>query len=361
MEYSYLGSTGLRVSRLCLGTMTFSRGDHYVFGPKESGATALCGQEEAEKLMDRFVEAGGNFIDTADCYSGGAAEELVGWWLKKRERSSIVVATKLGIYNRPGDLNSPGLSRQNILRSVEESLSRLQTSYIDLLYTHVWDYGTPLEETLETLHWLVQQGKVRYVGGSNMTGWQVQLAASLAKQEGIAKYSVLQQQYSLLCREPEWEVLEVAAREGVGILPWSPLKGGWLSGKMSRKVGEPPEGSRVQLQSAPGAAQNVQSGPNWSDMADKEKTWRVLDEVASVAKEKGKSVAQIALRWLLDKNNVPSVVIGVKTLDQLEDNLAAVGWSLTKEEMERLDAASALPAPYPYEMINRLNKDRRRI
>merc|ERR1712192_210043 len=132
--------------------------------------------------------------------------------------------------------NSPGLSRQNILRSVEESLSRLQTSYIDLLYTHVWDYGTPLEETLETLHWLVQQGKVRYIGGSNMTGWQLQLAACLSKKEGMAKYSVLQQQYSLLCREPEWEVLEVAAREGVGILPWSPLKGGWLSGKMFRLV-----------------------------------------------------------------------------------------------------------------------------
>merc|ERR550517_2458031 len=147
---------------------------------------------------------------------------------------------------------------------------------------------------------------------------------------------------------------EPASAESPGSLPWSPLKGGWLSGKMSREVGEAPEGSRVQQQSAPGAAKNVQSGPNWSELADKETTWRVLDEVAAVAKEKGKTVAQIALRWLLDKNNVPSVVIGVKKIDQLEDNLATMGWILTKDEIERLDAASNIPAPYPYEMINRL-------
>jgi len=349
MEYAYLGNSGLKVSRLCLGTMTFT----------ESAPNArTCNQALSNKILDRFVEAGGNFIDTADVYTNGESEAIIGKWMKTQDRSRIILATKLGCHGIQGNINSPGLSRHNILRSVEASLQRLQTSYIDLLYTHVWDDGTPLEETLETLGWLVQQGKVRYIGCSNMTGWQLQLAAIMGKQPNLGRYVVLQQQYNLLCREVEWEVTPVAEREGIAILPWSPLKGGWLSGKMKRGEENAPSGSRVHSQTKDGVKN--QSGPNWSDFASKEQTWNILDELKNIAEKNKKSVAQVATRWLLEKKNVPSVVFGVKSLEQLEDNLGSVGWKISAEDLEQLDAVSKLPEPYPYEMVNRLNVNRKR-
>jgi len=349
MEYSYLGNSGLKVSRLCLGTMTFT----------ESGDNPrTCNQEVANSILDKFVEAGGNFVDTADVYSNGESESLIGKWLSTQDRSNIILATKLGSHNIQGNINSPGLSRHNILRSVEASLERLQTTYIDLLYTHVWDDGTPLEETLETLGWLVQQGKVRYIGCSNMTGWQLQLAAMLGKQLNIGRYVVLQQQYSLLCREVEWEVTPVAEREGIALLPWSPLKGGWLTGKMKRGEEKAPTGSRVHAQTKDGVKN--QSGPNWSDLACKEQTWDILEKLKEVAENNKKSVAQVATRWLLEKKNVPSVVIGVKNLEQLEDNLGSVGWKMSAADLKLLDDVSSLPEPYPYEMVNRLNINRKR-
>lgn len=349
MEYSYLGNSGLKVSRLCLGTMTFT----------ESGENArTCNQAQANAILDKFVEAGGNFIDTADVYSNGQSESIIGNWLKTQDRSRIIMATKLGSHGIKGNVNSPGLSRHNILRSVEDSLERLQTPYIDLLYTHVWDDGTPLEETLETLGWLVQQGKVRYIGCSNMTGWQLQLAAIMGKQPNLGRYVVLQQQYSLLCREVEWEVTPVAEREGIAILPWSPLKGGWLSGKMKRGDENGPAGSRVHAQTQDGVKN--QSGPNWADFANKDQTWNILAELKNVADRNKKSVAQVATRWLLEKKNVPSVVIGVKNLEQLEDNLGSVGWKMPSEDLKQLNLVSQLPEPYPYEMVNRLNLNRKR-
>lgn len=349
MEYSYLGSSGLKVSRLCLGTMTFT----------ESGEnTRTCDQDTATKILDKFVEEGGNFIDTADCYSNGQSELVVGRWLQTQDRTRIILATKLGSHGVPGNINTPGLSRHNILRSVEASLQRLQTSYIDLLYTHVWDDGTPLEETLETLGWLIQQGKVRYIGCSNMTGWQLQLAAIMGRQPSLGKYVVLQQQYSLLCREVEWEVTPVAEREGVAILPWSPLKGGWLSGKMNKGEENAPQGSRVHAQTNDGVKN--QSGPNWADWASREQTWDILDVLEKVADRNKKSVPQVAMRWLLEKKNIPSVVIGVKSVEQLEDNLGSVGWKMSAEDLEKLDEVSKIPEPYPYEMVNRLNKNRKR-
>jgi len=349
MEYSFLGNSGLKVSRICLGTMTFT---------EKGENTRTCNEEEANKILDKFVAAGGNFIDTADGYSNGQSELILGRWLKKQERSKIILATKCGAHAIPGNINTPGLSRHNIIRSVNESLARLQTDYIDILYTHVWDDGTPLQETLETLNWLIEQGKVRYIGCSNMTGWQLQLASIMGKQPGLGSYIVLQQQYSLLCREVEWEVTTVAERENVAILPWSPLKGGWLSGKMRKDVGSAPAGSRVHAQTSDGVKN--QSGPNWSDLAGKDQTWDILDKLNAIAKNNEKSVAQVATRWLLEKKNVPAVIIGVKSLAQLEDNLGCVGWSLAESDMHELDEVSKIPEPYPYEMINRLNVNRKR-
>eukprot|EP00092_Neocalanus_flemingeri_P001742 GFUD01001860.1.p1 GENE.GFUD01001860.1~~GFUD01001860.1.p1 ORF type:complete len:362 (+),score=71.11 GFUD01001860.1:97-1086(+) len=317
-----------------------------------------CNQAQADRILDKFVEKGGNFIDTADVYSNGESEKIIGNWLKTQDRSKIILATKLGSHGINGNINTPGLSRHNILRSVEASLERLETPYIDLLYTHVWDDGTPLEETLETLGWLVQQGKVRYIGCSNVTGWQLQLAAIMGKQPNLGRYVVLQQQYSLLCREVEWEVTPVAEREGISILPWSPLKGGWLSGKMKRNEDNAPVGSRVHAQTEDGVKN--QSGPNWLDLASRDQTWSILEELKNVAERNKKTVAQVATRWLLEKKNVPSVVIGVKNLEQLEDNLGSVGWKMSVEDLEQLDEVSKLPEPYPYEMVNRLNKNRKR-
>jgi len=350
MEYSFLGNSGLRVSRLCLGTMTFT----------ESGLNPrTCNQDVANKILDRFVGAGGNFIDTADVYYNGESESVIGKWLKTQERSNIIVATKLGCHTIKGNINSPGLSRHNIIRSVEASLERLQTSYIDLLYTHAWDDGTPVEETLETLGWLVQQGKVRYIGCCNLTGWQLQLVSLLGKQMNIGRYIVIQEQYNLLAREVEWEVTKVAEQEGIALLPWSPLKGGWLSGKMKKEDGTAPAGSRIAVVTKAGV-KNQHSGPQWSDLAGKEQTWNILSKLQEVAERNKKSVANVATRWLLEKNNVPSVVFGVKNLDQLEDNLGAVGWKMPVKDLEELDDVSSIPEPYPYEMINRLNSNRKR-
>merc|ERR1712212_1219805 len=291
MEYSFLGNSGLKVSRLCLGTMTFT----------ESGANPrYCNQDVANKILDRFVEAGGNFIDTADAYTNGEAESLIGKWLAKQGRSKIILATKLGAHWIKGNVNTPALSRHNIIRSVDASLERLGTPYIDLLYTHVWDEGTPIEETLETLGWLVQQGKVRYIGCSNMTGWQLQLAAVMGKQRNMGRYVVIQQQYNLLCREVEWEVTAVAEREGIAVLPWSPLKGGWLSGKMKREEEKAPVGSRIAVVTKAGV-KNQHSGPQWSDLDGKEQAWNILSKLQEIAKRNKKSVANVATRCLLEK------------------------------------------------------------
>ena len=214
--------------------------------------------------------------------------------MKTQDRSKIILATKCGAFNIPGNVNTPGLSRHNIIRSVELSLERLQTSYIDLLYTHCWDEATPIRETLETLDWLVQQGKVRYVGCSNMTGWQLQLAAMEGERPGMGSYVCLQQQYNLLSREVEWEVTTVAERRKIAFLPWSPLKGGWLSGKMKRDSEGAPEGSRVQAQTKDGVKN--QSAPNWSDLASRDQTWHILTTLEDVASIRDKKVSQVAIR-----------------------------------------------------------------
>ncbi len=328
MDYRFMGKTGLRVSELCLGALTFGR---------ESS------EEVSRAILDRFVDAGGNFIDTADTYSAGLSEEVLGRWLAGKGRDDLVIATKARYPMGQGP-NEVGLSRKHILASVEASLRRLRTDYIDLYQVHCWDHATPLEETLSTLHTLVQDGKVRYIGASNFNGWQLQKAIDLSRHMGWEPFTCLQPQYNLLCRSTEWELLPVCLNEGLGVVPWSPLRGGWLSGKYRRGMTAAPEGSRVA------AAGERGWGESW-DAYNNERTWAVLDELFATAEDTGKRAAQVAINWLLQRLGVTAPIIGARDLAQLEDNLGAVGWALDAEHMGRLDKASNTGLPYPYNDI----------
>lgn len=326
MNYRHLGKTGLRVSELCLGAMTFGR---------------EASEEESFRILDRFAEAGGNFIDTADVYTHGVSEEIVGKWLKRQNRDQFVIATKVRFSMGPGP-NDVGLSRKHILDSVKASLRRLGTDYIDLYQVHAWDPKTPLEETLSTMNDLVRSGLVRYIGASNFRGWQLQKALDLSKYHGWESFVCLQPQYNLLCRATEYELIPVCLNEGLGVIPWSPLRGGWLSGKFRRGMTAPPEGTRI--------AEAEKKG--WSESWNRynnEFTWNVLDALHEVAREAGKTPAQTAINWLLRKPGVTAPIIGVRNLEQLEDNLGATGWELTPEQVQRLDRASELPVSYPYD------------
>jgi aryl-alcohol dehydrogenase-like predicted oxidoreductase len=335
MEYRFLGKTGLRVSELCLGTMTFGR-----------EATEAA----SHRMMDRFLEAGGNFIDTADVYSLGISEEIVGRWLKGKPRDGLVIATKVRFPMGQGP-NEVGLSRKHILAGVEASLRRLGTDYIDLYQVHAWDGATPLEETLSTLDGLVRSGKVRYIGASNYSGWQLQKAIDLSRQMGWEPFVCLQPQYNLLCRSTERELIPVCLNEGLGVIAWSPLRGGWLSGKYRRGMVAPPDGTRVK------AAEEKGWSESWSAY-NNEHTWGVLDVLFAVAEEAGKEPAQVALNWVLHRPGITAPIVGARTLEQLEVNLGAAGWSLSEEMVARLDEASAMRLPYPYNMIARAQKRR---
>jgi aryl-alcohol dehydrogenase-like predicted oxidoreductase len=333
MNYRHLGKTGLKVSELCLGAMTFGR---------ENEAT----EEESFQMMDRFVAAGGNFIDTADVYSTGISEEIVGRWLKKQPRNDLVIATKVRFPMGSGP-NDVGLSRKHILHSVEASLRRLQTDYIDLYQVHCWDEKTPLEETLSTLNELIRKGVVRYLGVSNFTGWQLQRAIDLSRENRWEGFVCLQPQYNLLCRSTEWELIPVSLREGLGVIPWSPLRGGWLSGKFKRGMSAPPEGSRIEL------AEKKDWGEKWSAY-NNEQTWRTLDGLHEVSALVDRSPAQVAINWLLQKPGVTAPIIGTRRIQQLESNLGATGWALSPDLVSKLDAASEIALPYPYDFISKL-------
>ena len=329
MEYRYLGRTGLKVSALCLGAMTFGR---------EST------EEESFKILDRFVEVGGNFIDTADVYSRGISEEILGRWMKTQRRDDLVIATKVR-WNMGSGPNDEGLSRKHILSGVESSLRRLATDYIDLYQIHQWDSGTPFDEVLSTLNHLVQSGKVRYIGASNLTGWQLQKTIDLCKHMGWEAFTCLQPLYNLLDRSIEYEILPVCQNEGVGVIPWSPLRGGWLSGKYRRGMTAPPEGTRIDT------AEKMGWGEAWK-IYDNERTWQVIDTLFSVAEQAEKTPAQVALKWVLDRPGITAPIIGARSMAQLEDNLGSVGWKLDDESMTCLTKASDQTLPYPYKQVS---------
>ena len=330
MEYRFLGRSGLRVSELCLGTM--------MFGERTD-------EQTSHRILDAFAEAGGTFVDTADVYGHGRSEEILGSWLRTRRRADVVVATKAFGEMGPGP-NERGLSRKHLLDAVRASLRRLGTDHIDLYQLHVWDDGTPLEESLSTLDGLVRAGTVRYLGVSNFTGWQLQKAVDLSVLRGWEPLVCLQPLYNLLDREAEWELFPVCRAEGLGVLPWSPLRAGWLSGAHRRGSTAPADGSRVA------AADEAGTIP-WRGYAT-ERTWRVVDEVTAIAAETGRTAAQVSLRWLLHRAPVTAPIIGPRTLDHARDNLAAVDWSLSPEQVDRLTAASDIaPLPYPYGLLSR--------
>jgi aryl-alcohol dehydrogenase-like predicted oxidoreductase len=335
MEYRTLGSTGTVVSTLCLGTMTFgSESDEKV----------------AHEQLDRFLEQGGNFVDSADVYSDGESEKILGRWLAARTgaRDRVVIATKARFARGSGP-NDVGLSRVSLTRALEASLRRLGVDTIDLYQAHAWDPLTPIEETLRFFDDAVRVGKVQYAGVSNFIGWQLQKTALLARHLGLAPIVTLQPQYNLLQRGVEFELTQVCVNEGIGILPWSPLGGGWLSGKYQRD--SPPTG-RTRLGEDPERGMEAYARRNPEER-------RVIDAVRSVAEARGLSMARVALAWLVDRPAVASVILGARTLEQLEDNLGAADLHLSTEETARLDEASApIVDDYPYGDLGVSQRDR---
>jgi aryl-alcohol dehydrogenase-like predicted oxidoreductase len=327
MEYATLGNTGLLVSKLCFGTMTFGDG-RGVF--KAIGAV---GQAEADELVKTSIDGGINFFDTADNYTQGESEKILGQALKDLNiaRKDVVIASK--VYSRVGaGRNDIGASRGHILDAVEASLRRLQTDHIDLYQIHGNDSVTPVEETLRALDTLVQQGKVRYVGCSNWQAWKIAQALGISELRNLARFDTLQAYYSLAGRDLEREIVPLLESEKVGLLVWSPLAGGLLSGKFSRTNQKPADSRRTEYD---------------FPIVDKERTWKILDVIAPIAKAHSCSPARVSLAWLLAKSVVTSVIVGAKRLDQLQDNLAAVELTLTAGELRQLDEVSALAPEYP--------------
>ena len=329
MEYRTLGRSGCAVSSLCLGTMTFG------VETDEQGAHAQ---------LDRFIEAGGNLVDTADVYGDGRSEEIIGRWFASRPADvtePVVLATK-GRFARGGD-NSPngaGLSARHLTRALDASLRRLGLESVDLYQVHAYDPLTPLEETLRTLDSFIQAGKIRYYGLSNFTGWQLTKAVHLARALNVARPVTLQPQYSLLAREIEWEIVPAATDAGLGLLPWSPLGGGWLSGKYRRD--ERPAG-------ATRLGEDPDRGMEAYDRRGTDRAWHVIDAVQKIAEERGVSMAEVAIAWVTARPAVSSTILGARTISQLETNLRAARLHLTAAQTATLDAASdPHPTDYPY-------------
>ncbi|HEV3445984.1 MAG TPA: aldo/keto reductase [Gemmataceae bacterium] len=338
MKYATLGNTGLLVSRLCFGTMTFGDGRGLY---KAIGAV---GQAGADKLVKASIDGGINFFDTADVYTEGESETILGQSLKNLNiaRKDVVIATK--VYGRVGPgRNDIGASRGHILDGVEASLRRLQTDHIDLYQIHANDSVTPVEETLRALDTLVQQGKVRYIGCSNWQAWKIAKALGISEFRNLARFDTLQAYYSIAGRDLEREFVPLLESEKVGLLVWSPLAGGLLSGKFSRTNQKPADSRRTEFD---------------FPVVDKERTWKILDVMAPIAKAHGCSPARLALAWLLAKPAVTSVIIGAKRLEQLQDNLAAIDLTLSQDELRQLDEVSALPPEYPGWMLPFQGADR---
>ncbi len=326
MNLRFLGNSGVKVSELCFGTMTFGgQGTWETIGKVD--------QTGADMLVGLCLDGGINFFDTADVYSQGKAEELLGKALGSR-RKDIILATKVRGRMGPGP-NDVGLSRHHIIEACNASLRRLGTDYIDLYQVHSFDPVTPLEETLDALNDLVHQGKVRYIGVSNYTGWQLMKALSISDNNAWARFITLQAYYSLVCRDLELELVPLTQDQRLGILPWSPLAGGFLTGKY-RRGQKPPEGARRS------------TSENVFLKFDENKGYAIIDELEKIAQAHNTSITQASLNYLLRKPGVSSVIIGARNIEQLADNLKTVDWEMTSEEVARLDELSAPPRIYPY-------------
>ena len=330
MQYKTLGNTGLLVSNICLGTMTFS-------GEGFWKAIGAVNQSDADALIRASIDAGVNFIDTADIYSEGESEKILGQSLRNLgiARKDIVIATKAFGRMGPGR-NDVGASRGHLMDAVEASLQRLQLDHIDLYQIHGTDLITPLEETLRALDTLVQQGKVRYIGCSNWHAWRIMKALGISEQENLAKFDTLQAYYSIAGRDLERDIVPLLEDQKTGLLVWSPLAGGLLSGKYTRE-NQKPEDSRRSIFDFP--------------LVDKERAWNILDVLIPMAKARNVSPATVSLAYVLSKPFVTSVIIGAKRIEQLHGNLAASDLKLTEDELKQLDRVSALPPEYPGWMI----------
>ena len=328
-----MGRTGVKVSELCMGTQTFGW---------------VTEERDAYAMMDHFVDSGGNFFDTSNIYNKGKSETILGNWLKQRgNRSELVIASKVFFPAGEGP-NDTGLSRKHIFDQIDRSLRRLQTDHIDLYQMHCWDSSTPLEETLRALDDLVRVGKIRYIGASNYTASQLMRAIMLSNANSWARFDCLQPEYSLLVRSTEWEILPLCVEEGIGVVCWSPLAGGWLTGKYQRGQA-PPKDSRVG------------EGDRWDDQPEQrecERTWCIVDALGEISEATGKSQAQIALNWLLQQPGVTAPIFGARTMKHVEQNLGSTGWKLSGEHLAQLNEASASPLPSPYDFISRYTRRR---
>ncbi len=338
MQYRTLGGSGAVVSEQALGTMTF-------------GAEAT--EETSHDILDAYVEAGGTFIDTADVYTAGVSETIIGHWLAAHptETQQLVIATK-GRFPMGDGPNDVGVSRRHLRTALDASLSRLGVDHIDLYQMHAWDAHTPIEETLRFLDDAITAGKIGYYGFSNYLGWQLTKAVHVAKAHGFVAPVTLQPQYNLLVRDIEHEVVPAALDANIGLLPWSPLGGGWLSGKYERDV--PPTGS-TRLGENPKRGMEA-----WEARNADERTWNVVDTVKEIADAHGVSSSQVALRWLGDRPAVTSVILGARTVEQLRDNMAATQFELSEEEAQRLTEASTPRVDdYPYGVQGVAQRDRK--
>ena len=327
MEYRQLGRSGLKISVLTMGTMTMG-------GKGNFAKVGNVGLDEARRHVDLCLDAGVNLLDTADIYSTGASEEIIGEALGGKRKGGVLIASKARFPMGEGP-NDRGLSRYHLVRACEASLQRLRTDVIDLYQVHEWDGLTPLEETLEALDMLVRQGKVRYIGCSNYSGWHLMKALGISEREHRQRFISQQIHYTLEAREAEYELIPIALDQGLGVMVWSPLAGGLLSGKHRRD------------QAAPDGTRQLAGWPE-PPIRDENRLWNIVEAIVAIAQPRGVSAAQVALAWLLGRTAVTSVIIGGRTEAQFKDNLAAADLVLTPEERQRLDEVSAPPILYPY-------------
>jgi aryl-alcohol dehydrogenase-like predicted oxidoreductase len=330
MEYRQLGKSGLKVPELCFGAGTFGSANEFFKAWSETT------QEEANRIVDICLDAGMNLFDTADIYSDGESEKALGKALAKHNRESLMISTKATFRLGTGP-NDVGSSRYHLIQSAERSLKRLGTDYIDIYHLHGFDATSPVEETLRALDDLVREGKIRYIACSNFSGWHLMKSLSVSERYGWSRYVGHQVYYSLVGRDYEWELMPLALDQGVGALVWSPLGWGRLTGKIRRSTGIPKD-SRLNTKVV------VDLGPQ----VPEEYLYKVVDAIDEIAKETGKTIPQVSLNWLLRRPTVSTLIVGARNEEQLKQNLGAIGWELSKEQIAKLDAASEVPLTYPY-------------